>query len=110
MQLRACRENIRMLHDAMAREFWDRLPLANRLNYCAASAPGTALAEGGDGIPKALKGPSVTAEDLECGYANFAAVACEVDVFDWLWLGSEGSRRATVRWTGEKYSAIWLVP
>lgn len=110
VQIRATSSAMVYRQDAMAREFWDRLPLASRLNYCASAAPGSALPEGGDGIPPELKGPDVTAEALEGGYANFAAVACEVDVMDWLWLGADGSRRASVRWTGEKYSAIWLVP
>lgn len=109
VQLRATTSAMVYRNDAMAREFWEALPLANRLNYCATEPPGSPLMESGDGIPANLKS-ATAAEDLEGGYANFAAVACEVDLIDWLWLGENGSRRATVRWTGEKHSAIWLVP
>jgi len=110
VQIRATSAAMVYRQDAMARGFWDALPLANRLNYCASEPPGSPLAELGNGLPAELKRPNVSAEDLEIGYQNFAAVACEIDVFDWLWLGPEGSRRASIRWTGEKYSSIWLVP
>ena len=110
VQVRATTSAMVYRQDAMAREFWDQLPLTNRLNYCATEAPGSPLTEPGDGIPDHLKRPDTSAENFEAGYENFAAVACEVDVFDWLLIGDDRSHRATVRWTGEKHSAIWLVP
>lgn len=110
VQIRATTAAMVYREDPMARAFWEALPLASRLNYCAASPPGSPLTEAGDGLPAELKRPDATADDLEIGYRQFAAVACEVDTFDWLWLGETGGRRASVRWTGAKYSSIWLVP
>jgi pyridoxamine 5'-phosphate oxidase len=110
LQVRATSAAMVYRQDAVAREFWEELPLSSRLNYCAGEAPGSPLMEAGDGIPEPLKRNEVDAGALEHGYENFAAVACEVDVFDWLHLSREQNRRASVRWTGAKYSAIWLVP
>ena len=76
----------------------------------AVQPPGDALLEPGDAIPPELRHDQATAADLEVGYQNFAVIACEVDQFDWLLLNPAGNRRASIRWTGEKYSGIWLVP
>lgn len=99
-----------MVHrgDGIAREHWDRLPERQKLNYCAREAPGGALLNEGDGIPDNLR--AAGAAELEAGYANFAVIVGAVDQFDWLQLRDAGHRRAVVRWTGEKYSGIWLVP
>lgn len=110
VQIRATAAAMVYHQDDMAREYWEKTPLANRANYCATQPPGDALAEPGDCVPSELRADNVTAADLETGYQNFAAVACEVDQFDWLQLAPAGNRRASIRWTGEKYSGIWLVP
>jgi len=110
VQVRATAAAMVYCQDDMAREFWNQTPLANRVNYCATESSGTALAESGDGIPAELTRNDVSETELEPGYNNFAAIVCEVDQFDWLQLSPEGNRRANVRWTGEKYSGLWLVP
>lgn len=110
VQVRATAAAMVYHQDDMAREFWKQTPLANRANYCAPPPPGTALLDASDGIPTDLKQNGVSENDIERGYENFAAIICEVDQFDWLRLDPEGNRRANVRWTGEKYSGLWLVP
>lgn len=110
VQIRATSAAMVYHQDDMAREYWAKTPMANRVNYLASQMPGDALPAAGDAIPKEFKRDDLAEKDLEPGYENFAAVACEVDQFDWLHLDPQGHRRASVRWTGAKYSSIWLVP
>jgi pyridoxamine 5'-phosphate oxidase len=110
IQIRATSAAMVYCQDDIAREYWEKTPLANRVNYLASQMPGDALTDPGDSIPAEFKTDSVTEKDLEAGYQNFAVLACEVDQFDWLQLSPTGNRRASVRWTGAKYSSIWLVP
>ncbi len=110
VQVRATAAAMVYYRDDMAREYWEKTPLANRSNYCATEPSGTALTQAGTGIPEALKASDVSESDLESGYDNFAVIVCEVDQFDWLHLDPVGNRRANTRWTGEKYSGLWLVP
>ncbi len=109
VQIRATAAAMVYANDAIAREFWEKLPLAQRANYAARSGPGSPLNEPGDDIDPALKETSATA-DLEPAYPNFAVIAAEVDQFDWLHLRDAGNVRANIRWTGKRYSGLWLVP
>ncbi|MFT4689300.1 MAG: hypothetical protein ACKVHO_15750 [Verrucomicrobiia bacterium] len=109
VQIRATAAAMVYNQDAMAREFWERLPLSQRAGYGAAEAPGTPLTEPGDAVASDLKASSA-AEDLEVAYPNFAVIAAEVDQFDWLHLRKNGNVRANLRWTGQAYSGLWLVP
>ncbi len=110
VQIRATSAAMVYWKDAMAREYWEQTPQANRVNYLATKMPGDALMEPGDAIAEQFKSGPVTESELEAGYENFAVIACEVDQFDWLQLDPKGNRRASVRWSGARYSSIWLVP
>jgi len=110
VQIRATSAAMVYHQDDMARDYWEKTPLANRVNYLATRVPGDALSEPGDAIPPGIDRGRLSEEALEAGYQNFAAVACEVDQFDWLRLDPEGNRRASIRWTGSHYSGLWLVP
>jgi pyridoxamine 5'-phosphate oxidase len=109
VQIRATAAAMVYHQDAMAREFWERLPLSQRAAYGTAEAPGTPLTEPGDAIDPQLR-KSSSVEDLEAAYENFAVIAAEVDQFDWLHLREQGNVRANIRWTGGAYSGLWLVP
>lgn len=101
-----------MVHqgDAIAREHWQALPLAARRNYCANLPPGTDLHAPGDAIAPELKQPSVTKQQLEVGYENFAVLVATVDQIDWLQLGEETHTRAVFNWSATGWSGLWLVP
>jgi pyridoxamine 5'-phosphate oxidase len=101
-----------MVHqnDAIAREHWQALPLAARRNYCANLPPGTDIHAPGDAIAPELKLPSVTKQQLEVGYENFAVLVATVDQIDWLQLGEETHTRAVFNWTATCWSGLWLVP
>ncbi len=110
VQIRAMAQAFVYNKNQVAREFWDRMPLKQRINYCASELPGSPLVEPGDSIPAVLRSDAVRDSELEVGYHNFAVIVTEVDQFEWLRLADDGHRRAVIRWGGEKYSGIWLVP
>jgi len=110
VQIRATAQAFVYNENQIAREFWERMPLKQRVGYCATESPGSPLAEPGDAIPAALRSDRARESELETGYQNFAVIVTEVDQFEWLRIGDEGHRRAVLRWSGEKYSGFWLVP
>ena len=96
--------------DALARDAWQRTPLASRTNYCTRWAPGARLAGPDDALPAAWRVHGPTVEEAEAGWANFAVLVTTVEHFEWLQLRAEGHRRAGFTWTGEQYVGHWLVP
>ena len=48
--------------------------------------------------------------EAETGRAHFAAVTIVIDELDFLWLGSEGNRRAVYRFNPQQTDARWCVP
>ena len=96
--------------NSAAREAWQRTPLANRLNYCTALAPGTRLADPDASLPARWKGCPPTLEETESGWPNFAVIATAIDHFEWLHLRSSGHRRAGFTWMKNHFSGQWLVP
>lgn len=48
--------------------------------------------------------------DAETGRIHFAAVNIIIDELDFLWLGSEGNRRAVYRFNNQQTAARWCVP
>jgi pyridoxamine 5'-phosphate oxidase len=54
--------------------------------------------------------PELTEAETSPGRANFVAILVEVASFEWLYLASEGHRRAHFAWRGDALSATWLSP
>ena len=48
--------------------------------------------------------------EAETGREHFAAVTIVIDELDFLWLGSDGNRRAVYRFTSQQTDARWCVP
>lgn len=110
LQLRVSAHTMVHVNDGIAAEHWQKLPLANRRNYCANQPPGTDIHAPGDAIDPALKAPTVTRKQLEIGYENFAVLVSTVDQIEFLQLADEGNVRAVFNWTVAKWSGLWLVP
>ncbi len=96
--------------DAVCRQAWRKLPLLNRLDYCAAQPPGTAIENPAAALPPALRHTAPTRKNTEAGWPNFAVIVTTVERLDWLWLRPAGHRRAAFHRNGEKFSGAWLVP
>lgn len=97
--------------DAVTRAEWVGVPHANRMNYCTLHPPGTALQNFTDAWPAAWRDRAPLPEEVEQGFENFAVLVSTVEQIEWLQLSADGRhRRATLNWTGEKFSGVWLVP
>ncbi|NBR86637.1 MAG: hypothetical protein EBS84_14320 [Proteobacteria bacterium] len=110
VQLRVSAGTMVHQNDGIAAEHWQKLPVANRKNYCANLPPGTDIHAPGDAIDPALKLQTATKKQLEVGYENFAVLVSTVDQIDFLQLADEGNARAVFNWTAVEWTGLWLVP
>ncbi len=102
-----------MVHhgDAIAQAAWRSVPEVNRINYCTINPPGTAIQSPEESLPAAWRGRVPAAEEREHGLEHFAVLVTTVEQIEWLQLCADGRhRRASLNWTGEKFSGVWLVP
>lgn len=92
--------------DAVADQAWQDSQAMSRHCYATTPAPGSAIEEGGAfHVPKGR-------ELTDDGKPHFVAVVTHFDRLEWLWLGSDGHRRARFIWrAGEaEPQAEWQVP
>lgn len=92
--------------DALAEAAWAHATLSSRRCYLAPRAPGAVCSEPSPNLPAQLVGRVPTLEESLAGRANFAVISTVVHEIDWLWLASDGHRRARFtrresRWIGE---------
>lgn len=91
------------------RAAWEASVLGSRVCYLAVDAPGAPAPDPTSGLPvDADGGRRVSAERLEDGYANFAIMRFHVDALDWLYLASQGHRRAIFDYVAGTRS--WVIP
>lgn len=106
LQLRV--EGIASLHhgDAIADKAWQDSQAMSRHCYATLPAPGSVIGEG-----RAFDLP-VGRELTDDGKPHFVAVVTRFHTLEWLWLGSDGHRRARFSWRAEEHEpkAEWLVP
>ena len=97
--------------DARAAERWRASNLSSRRRYCTTQPPGFILNEPGDGLRAELRDRAPSLEEIECdGRPHFAVIDTTVDSIDWLWLNSQGHRRARFRWESGEWHGCWTVP
>ncbi len=94
----------------VARTGWEKTPVANRLNYCTALAPGTRLTDPDVSLPEHWRNCLPTRDETEVGWPNFAVLVSTIDQIEWLQLRTEGHRRAGFTWQDNRFSGHWLVP
>lgn len=106
-----CRGCARIHHrDDVARDAWQNVPPANRVNYCSVEPPGTEVPRPDPGWPQEWKERSPGAAELEAGFNHFAVIVTEVESIDWLRVHPSGNRRAGFYWDGAQFSGVWLIP
>jgi hypothetical protein len=88
-----------LLSGDAAEPYWTASRPMSRRCYAADPAPGVP-------IPAPLPAPL----DDTGGRPNFAAILLRVDSLEWLWLWSEGHRRARFRWRQAEWAGEWLAP
>jgi pyridoxamine 5'-phosphate oxidase len=101
-------EGIATLHtyDAVADAAWEAAKLFSRQCYGIAPGPGTPLDASAD-----FALPETTEEGTAPGRAHFTAVTVRMESLEWLYLASQGHRRALYSWdTAGALSSSWLAP
>jgi hypothetical protein len=83
-------------------ESWRRSRPMSRMCYRQRLAPGERI-----DTPEAAGGPLLSEDD---GYAHFVAISARIETLEWLYLASEGHRRARFEWQGTVLAKTWLAP
>lgn len=98
--------------DPVADEMWTAQDPASLAVYPRSSAPGTPLDAPDDGGQAAVKGASITREDVAPGRPYFAVVRTVIDEIDWLHLHPDGHYRAQFREKPDRsaFEGTWVVP
>jgi hypothetical protein len=96
--------------DELANRMWNETRLSARKCYLSTKAPGQLLGQAEDGIPDHLAGRDPEWEESELGKNNFAVISLKVIQIDWLYLHSQGHRRAIFQYNKEGYDAFWVNP
>lgn len=91
--------------DATAQAAWQKSQVMSRACYTQALPPGAAI-----GDPASLPQLAGVPDGAETGFENFAAVVITVRSIDWLYLGSQGHRRAQFEWPDGVLRKTWLAP
>jgi hypothetical protein len=109
LRMQAVAEVINQGH--LADKHWMRSRLSSRKCYLTSLAPGTYLETPGDAIPGSLLGRDPYLDESEEGRPNFAVIHFRVHRIDWLYLSSQGHRRAVFEYReGGDIEANWLNP
>ena len=112
LQLRIEAEAGVLRDGARVDEAWTRSALSSRRCYLAPHAPGEVAEEWLANIPEALVARVPTEEESMAGRVHFGLVVTRVKSIEWLFLASEGHRRARFLADGDRTSwlAHWLAP
>jgi pyridoxamine 5'-phosphate oxidase len=95
---------------ALASESWASSPPSSRRCYLALTAPGSKNDAPTSGLPVHVEDRVPTLPETELGRANFAVLVVEIHHLEWLYLASDGHRRAEFVRVNDGWSAQWLVP
>ncbi|MTB51031.1 hypothetical protein [Lewinella sp. W8] len=107
LQLRA-RGRTEFLPAEISSATFDQLPKHSRKAYATPEAPGTPLAEAGDGLPDDWDSRDLSATD----YArdNFGIFRTTIETADILYLNRDGHRRVSAQRAPEGWDFRWVVP
>ena len=84
--------------------------IISRKCYLAEKAPGTVSISPNPGYPKELEGKNPKIEDTEIGFENFCVIESKIDEMEWLYLASQGHRRALIKINENNVTTEWLTP
>lgn len=97
--------------DLFADEAWANTRISGRKIYLGDEGPSTLSALPVSGLSPKFDKEDPTPEESEAGRKNFAIISTQIQWMEWLWLNSNGHRRATFQYTADgKVTANWLLP
>jgi hypothetical protein len=89
---------------------WEETRLSARKYYLSEKPPGHRLSNTFDTLPPHLTGFDPKKEESENGKENFIAVSFEINQIDWLFLCSQGHKRALFTYKESGIEANWINP
>jgi pyridoxamine 5'-phosphate oxidase len=78
--------------------------------YMTQSAPSSNSDVPTSGLPQSVEGRKPEEAELAPARANFTLLLFEAQHIDWLYLATEGHRRAQWCWNGDDWQGTWLIP
>ena len=96
--------------NSITEEAWKKTQIISRKCYLASQAPGTISNEPDPGYPKELEGKNPKFEETEIGFDNFCVIESKIVEMEWLYLASQGHRRALIKINEEDIETHWLTP
>lgn len=111
IQLRLTGKATVHFNDPLALQYWEHTSLSNRRSYLTITSPGTSQPRPASGLPDELDKREPSQEESERGRENFAIIGIQVEHLDWLFLNSNGHRRAQfVYKAGHLINKEWSTP
>jgi pyridoxamine 5'-phosphate oxidase len=95
---------------ALAVDSWASSVPSSRRCYLAEVAPGSKTDAPTSGLPTHVENRVPTLLETEPGRINFAVLVVEMDHLEWLYLASDGHRRAEFVRRDDGWQGQWLVP
>ena len=92
----------------ITKQAWTKTQMMSRKCYLSPQAPGDLINESASDLSKDLGSNLPTLEQSEVGYKNFCVVESKIKSFEWLYLASQGHRRA--KFLIDENKSTWLVP
>ena len=97
--------------DQIADKLWAETRLSARKYYLSEKPPGAQLNNCYDSLPTHLHGFDPEKEESELGRLNFLVVSLKITQMDWLFLCSQGHKRAKIDYEDNDFkSSSWINP
>ena len=108
IQVRA--EGVAIVHkdNEITKEAWTKTQMMSRKCYLSPRAPGDFINDSASDLSKDMGNEIPTYEQSEIGYKNFCVIESKIKSFEWLYLASQGHRRA--KFMLDENKSTWLVP
>ena len=108
IQVRA--EGVAIVHkdNEITKEAWTKTQMMSRKCYLSPQAPGDFINDSASDLSKDMGNEIPTYEQSEIGYKNFCVIESKIKSFEWLYLASQGHRRA--KFMLDENKNTWLVP
>jgi pyridoxamine 5'-phosphate oxidase len=101
----------RIEHDtALADAAWDASSPSSRRCYLAEVGPSSVSPLPTSGLPGAFENRVPALEETLAGRTNFSVLVVEAERLEWLYLASDGHRRAAFNWSPSGWAGHWLIP
>ena len=96
------------------KESWDKLTNWSKRCYLTSSPPGKVSNNPTSGFPNKFESEAPSSEESQKGLENFTVIKVFIEEIEWLFLASQGHRRALFKITRDNSNlsieSKWLVP